>query len=326
MLTSADLIGALIPAVPAPFDAEGNIDASAQELYARWMARQPAEGVAVWAHTGRGLHLSESQRALVLESWRRFLPAPRIVVAAAGGPAHLADFNQVILAAGRMGRQARDMGADALLVHPPRVVHGRPDQEGFILEYHSAIAGSGLPLLLFHLYEAAGGVRYEPGTLIRLLAMPEVIGIKVATLDSVVTFQDLATSVQESSSSKVLITGEDRFLGYSLMCGAQAALIGMGAAATSLQAQLLHTYRNGPAGEFLRLNRLVDDLARHTFCAPMEGYIQRMLWCLVHQGVLTREAAHDPWAPALDPLEFERLGQCLGRVLGEHHERAGLSP
>ena len=40
---------------------------------------------------------------------------------------------------------------------------------------------------------------------------------------------------------KLLITGEDRFLGYSLMMGARAALIGMGAALTDIQAQLLET-------------------------------------------------------------------------------------
>ena len=55
MLEPAELIGALIPAVPVPFDALGKIDALAQQRYAEWMARQPVKGVAVWAHTGRGL-------------------------------------------------------------------------------------------------------------------------------------------------------------------------------------------------------------------------------------------------------------------------------
>ena len=123
-----------------------------------------------------------------------------------------------------------------------------------------------------------------------------------------------------------MITGEDRFLGYSLMCGARAALIGMGAACTAVQAALLSSYKSGRAEEFLRLSRLVDDLAVHTFRAPMEGYIQRMLWCLVHQGVLPAEAAHDPWGPALDPIEFTRLGQCLRRILDEGAELAESLP
>ncbi len=317
MLESAHLHGALIPAVPVPFDAEGKIDATAQQRYARWMARQPIQGVAVWAHTGRGLRLAPTERAAVLECWRNAVSAPRLVIAAAGGSPGLADPGQVILGAVGMARQALDLGADAVLVHPPTAFRDRPDRDALIVDYHAAIAAVGLPLVLFYLYEEAGGVRYGTEALSRLLERPEVLGIKVATLDSVIAFQDLASLFAAVAPDKVLITGEDRFLGYSLMCGARAALIGMAAACTSLQAALLHSFRSGQAAEFLRLNRLVDDLAGHTFRAPMEGYIQRMLWCLVHQGVLAAGAAHDPWGPALDPSEFTRLGQCLRRILDQ---------
>ena len=85
----------------------------------------------------------------------------------------------------------------------------------------------------------------DPSVLVELLARSEVLGIKVATLDSVMTFQDIARLVKSHAPEKLLITGEDRFLGYSLMCGAQAALIGMAAACTELQAELLQTFRHG---------------------------------------------------------------------------------
>jgi 4-hydroxy-tetrahydrodipicolinate synthase len=213
-----------------------------------------------------------------------------------------------------MARQAHDLGADAVLVHPPAFSRDREDRDALILDYHAAIAEAGLPLLLFYLYEAAGGVRYEPELLKQLLARPEVLGIKVATLDSVMTFQELAGLIESHAPDKVLITGEDRFLGYSLMCGAEAALVGMGAACTDLQADLLTSWKSGQAARFLSLNRAVDALARRTFCAPLEGYIQRMLWCLVHQGVLPLEAAHDPWAPPLPSSEFAKLGELLNRL------------
>jgi len=128
-----------------------------------------------------------------------------------------------------------------------------------------------------------------------LLAPPsslEVRRIKVATLDSVITFQDLASLIAAVAPGKVLITGEDRFLGYSLMCGARAALIGMVAACTALQAALVHSFRSGQADEFLRLSRLVDDLARHTFRAPMEGYIQRISRFAMHRGSKIERAIH----------------------------------
>ncbi|MFO0954055.1 MAG: dihydrodipicolinate synthase family protein [Isosphaeraceae bacterium] len=326
MLDASRLRGSLIPAVPAPLAAGGDIDRPAQRAYARWLAHEPAEGVAVWAHTGRGLRLNESQRAYVLECWREVMVPPRFVLAAAGASHDLIDPEKVIIAARTMARQACGGGADGLLVHPPVAFRGHPDQDALVRAYHEAVAEAGLPLVLFFLYEEAGGLSYGPALLRQLLAMPAVLGIKVATLDSVMTFQDIARLVADSAPGKVLITGEDRFLPYSLMCGAEAALIGMGAACTTLQARLIRAYREGRADEFLRLSGPVDDLARHTFRAPMEGYIQRMLWCLVHQGVIPREAAHDPWGPRLDPSEFDEIGRCVRRIHDECPPEGRRSP
>src|SRR5208282_3644246 len=94
---------------------------------------------------------------------------------------------------------------------PTRRSSDLPDSEALIVDYHSAIAEVGLPLILFYLYEEAGGVRYGTETLSRLLERPEVLGIKVATLDSVITFQDLASLIAAVAPGKVLITGEGRF-------------------------------------------------------------------------------------------------------------------
>ncbi len=310
----ADLLHRLFPAVPVPFGRSRQIDEAALARYVAWMAEQPIGGVAVWAHTGRGLYLSDHDRATVLHAWRRGLPADRLVIAAAGATPGESDVVLAIQSARSMARHAADLGANALLVHPPAALRDRPDRDHILLDYHATIAEAGLPLVLFYLYEAAGGISYTPQTLAELLARPEVIGIKIATLDRVMTFQDIARAVNEHHSSKVIVTGEDRFLGYSLMCGAQSALIGMAAACTSLQAEMLRSYWTGLADQFLKLNARVDDLAQNTFIAPMEGYIQRMLWCLVHQGIIPAEAAFDPWGPPLEPAEFERIGACVARV------------
>jgi 4-hydroxy-tetrahydrodipicolinate synthase len=213
-----------------------------------------------------------------------------------------------------MACRAAELGADAVLVHPPVALRDRPECDSLLIGYHSRIAEAGLPLILFYLYEAAGGISYTPQVLIELLARPEVIGIKIATLDSVITFQAIARLVKAQAPGKVVISGEDRFLPYSLMCGAQAALIGMAAACTTLQAELLRSHFAGRSRKFLALSSLIDDLAQHTFLDPMEGYIQRMLWCLVHQHVIPADAAYDPWGPSIDPAEFDRIGTCIARL------------
>ena len=44
---------------------------------------------------------------------------------------------------------------------------------------------------------------------------------KMATLDSVMTYQDVSRQLRERHPEKLFITGEDRFLGYSLRRGAR---------------------------------------------------------------------------------------------------------
>jgi 4-hydroxy-tetrahydrodipicolinate synthase len=295
------LRGGLFPAVPVPRRADGTLDATAQEAYAGWMAEQPVAGAAVWVHTGRGLMISPEMRREVLRSWRAALGPDRLLIAGAGA---LATEPQYDTAAVRMAEAAAAGGADALLCFAPVPYRAEPAK---IVAYHRALAGGGLPLILFFLYEAAGGVTYTPEVLRELFALPGVVGIKMATLDSVMTYQDVATLIQTDFPDTVLITGEDRFLGYSLQIGAQAALIGMGAAVPAPQAALVRAAVEGDASRLLQLTKAIDAFGQATFRAPMEGYIRRMLWALADTGVLPETATHDPEGPPLAPTEREEV-------------------
>ncbi|MEP6571821.1 MAG: dihydrodipicolinate synthase family protein [Gemmatimonadota bacterium] len=278
------LTGGLVPAVPVPFHGDA-IAKDAQRQYAAWMATQPVAGVAVWAHTGRGPYLDGTQRRFVLESWRKALPGG-VIVAGARDAA--------------MAHDARAGGADALLAFPSAADP---------VEHHRTLAGE-LPVIAFYLYRAAGGADYDDDTLHEILELPGVLGIKVATLDSVMTYQRIA-AVMRAHPDKLLITGEDRFLGYSLMLGARAALIGMGAALCGLQAELLRSVADARWNDFQHLSRLCDELSQATFIEPMEGYIRRMLWALAEDGVIPEDCCEDPWGPALDPTERDAVRRAV---------------
>ncbi|MFQ6045829.1 MAG: dihydrodipicolinate synthase family protein [Gemmatimonadales bacterium] len=328
----AKLTHRLIPAVPVPFDRDGELDDVACQLYARWMAVQDIGGVAVWAHTGRGLMLSEEQRRQVLAIWRaetRELPLICGVGAPAGvklpsDPAGRTD--RVARLAAEMAASARTGGADALLVYPPAVLRGLADLESRIVEVHRAVADVGLPLLAFYLYErvedredahvgGTGGMEYSPRTIELLLSLDAVVGIKLATLDSVVTFQDVVSLVRQCSGS-LLITGEDRFFGYSLMMGADGALVGIGAACTDASAGLLRSWYSGDLGAFHELSARVDAFAARTFCRPVDGYVQRMLWALEADGVLEYET-WDPFGPKLDASDRDRVVRAVRDLRGK---------
>jgi 4-hydroxy-tetrahydrodipicolinate synthase len=213
-----------------------------------------------------------------------------------------------------MAGVAAQFGADAVLAYPPTWLRQHEARDRLIVEHHARLAQLGLPIILFYLYEAAGGISYNADVLDELLSLPNVVGIKMATLDSVMTYQDVARHVQTRHPDKLLITGEDRFLAYSLRRGASAALIGMGAVCCELQAELLRSHFEGRAERFLELSDAVDELAEVLFVDPMEGYIGRILCALAKLGIIPEEAAYDPWGPSLSASEIAKIENALNTV------------
>ena len=309
----AALAGGLVPAVPVMFDREQRFHERAHEAYVSFMSSQPIAGVAVWAHTGRGLLLDDETARRVMQQWRQAI-GDKPLIAGVGARKREADPQVATSATITMAAAAADYGADALLVYPPSWLKHLEQRDSLILQHHEQLSKLGLPIVLFYLYEAAGGIRYTTNVLDELMTLPNVIGIKMATLDSVMTYQDVASHIQSRHPDKLLITGEDRFLGYSLRRGAKTALIGMGSVCCDLQAELIAAHFTGKAERFLELSDLVDQLAEVLFVNPMEGYIGRILHALATLGVISADGANDPWGPELTATERDNINTVLSRL------------
>jgi 4-hydroxy-tetrahydrodipicolinate synthase len=311
------LAGGLIPAVPVMFDRAHRFHERAHASYVDYMRTQPIAGVAVWAHTGRGLHLTKDIARKVIDDWREALPN-KPLIAGVGADRKRSDPIEATEATLSMAADAAQYGADAVLAYPPTWLREHKERDRLIVEHHARLDHLGLPIILFYLYEAAGGIPYNANVLDELLSLPNVVGIKMATLDSVVTYQDIARHTLTRHPDKLLITGEDRFLAYSLRRGASAALIGMGAVCCELQAELLRSHFEGRAERFLELSDAVDELAEVLFATPMEGYIGRILCALAKLGIIPEEAAYDPWGPSLTESETEKIETALNLVTASY--------
>lgn len=306
----------LFPAVPVPFTYQGTIHLSALDSYVRYMAQQPLTGVALWAHTGRGLYLSQDQRRQVFQAWRHGLKKEHQIICGAGSSPDCLRESLFLNKALDMAKQARDLGADGLLIYPPTWYRNHPNRDEKIVEYHRMFAEQGLPIVLFYLYETAGGISYSPKVLQELFCLPQVVAIKMATLDSVMTYQDVSSLIALEFPEVQILTGEDRMFGYTLTRGAVGALVGLGAICVSLQKSMIDAYASQDYGFFLSRMGIVDELAEVIFIQPMEGYIERLLYWLQGEGIIPANASCDPWGPGLTMMEKEKIDKLRSRHKG----------
>ncbi len=315
------LTGGLIPAVPALFHKDGVLHREAQQKYCEYLAQQDVRGVAVWAHTGRGLLLSRENREFVMSAWRQCMTGERVIIAGVGAAVQgritsAAKLRKFFEATKDMGRDALNLGADAFLAFPPVGLQPAEKHEAEIVAYHEEIARLGAPVFAFYFHEGGVGLAYSESLLRKLFQIEAVVGIKVATLNDVVKVQDIGRLIEESYPEVLLVSGEDRMLPYTIMRGAACALVGMGAICTDLQVRLLKSYFAGHANDFLELAAKVDRLGEATFVEPLEGYVLRLLWALELKRIIPSEAANDPYGPQLPPEQKARLEAAL-RSIGE---------
>ncbi|MFC6160777.1 dihydrodipicolinate synthase family protein [Kribbella jiaozuonensis] len=304
------LRGTLLPAVVTPMDSDGVVAYDALTAYAGALTTQSVGGIAVWAHTGRGLYLSPGDRAKVLETWRQATDVP--IVAGVGVPrsAEVSGLQEAANATVEMALAAAAGGADAVMVYPLAALGDLPDGDAQAVALHERVAAeSGLPLVGFYLHGEAGGYPYSPSLIKDLLSLPSMLGVKTATLDRAIGCQDAIWAGR--GSGKLLITGEDRMYGPSFMWGADTALVGIASAQVELSTAVLRAWIAGDHSGFLTASDRLDRFAAATFYAPIEGYVQRMLWAAEWEGLVPAEAAHDPYGPDLPPGERDLVVRCL---------------
>ncbi|WP_153020813.1 dihydrodipicolinate synthase family protein [Kosmotoga sp. DU53] len=310
-----ELDGKLFPAVPTLFNKKTReIDEQANRNFAMYLKETPIDGVAVWVHTGRGLFLSQIERRFILKLWREALPE-KTIIAGVGSNKKLGrdDIKAYIEECLMMAEEAKSGGADCLLAFPPVPLKKLSEDDDLIVRYHRELAQIGLPVILFYLYEEAGGISYSYETLEKLLSMDHVVGIKLATLYSVIKMQDISRFVLEKFPGKALITGEDRMFGYSLTRGSRSALIGLGSVLPSLQKDLIESYlKKDPA--FVSLMEKVDLLAEALFVEPMEGYIERVEEALAMMNIIPEDCVFDPYGPGISDTDKERIRKTLEQL------------
>jgi 4-hydroxy-tetrahydrodipicolinate synthase len=299
-------LNGLIPATVLPMTAAAEIDEPALRSYIRWTAEQGPVALAINVDTGEGPHLTHAEKLRVLEVVGEEADVP--IVAGVAGP-----FTDQAIS------QARDYkaaGASALLVFPIPAYLSEPLDPEIPLGYHRALARVGLPLILFQLQPALGGVNFDTETLRRLIEIDGVIGMKEASFDArryLDTIRMIEQTPKYQSGEFTFLTGNDNFILESFVLGATGALIGFGAIMVAEQVEMIEAWRAGEIDRARALGARVQRLADVVFARPVANYRARLKEALVMLGVLENAYVRPPLIPISD-AERQVLRETLEAV------------
>ena len=307
-----DLEG-MIPATVLPMTVDAEIDEAGLRRYIRHVARARPKALAINVDTGEGPHLWQKERLRVLDLVLAEVGDRIPVIAGLGA--------QFTAQAVDLACEIKEVGAAGLLVFPIGAYHGLPLDPELPVRYHAAIGdATGLPLVLFQLQPALGGVNFDAQTLDRMCRVAQVVAIKEASFDRK-RFVEVRDAVKAARPECIYLTGNDNFIYESFVLGAQGALIGFGAVAIQQQVDLVTHALAGRHDQARRIMDRLTPLVDAIFAPAVRNYRERAKAALVMQGIIDRETVRPPLLPISD-AERERIRVALVAA-GELEEKGG---
>jgi 4-hydroxy-tetrahydrodipicolinate synthase len=286
-----DLRG-IIPAIVTPMTKDGDLDLPALRRYTQWLVEQGPVALAVNVDTGEGPHLTPDEKRQTLETVAEVVSGRCKVVGGVAGPSTAQGIANA--------RAAQAAGADALLIFPIPAFLGQPLNPEVPYRYHAAIAEAvDLPLILFQLQPALGGVLFTTETLHKLITIPSVAAIKEASFDAM-RFLQVKAALESASRKIIFLTGNDNFICESFILGAEGALLGFSTIGTAEQVRMLKAVQRGEFNEARELGCRLQPLADVIFAPPVTDYRARTKEALKMLGVLENTTVRPPLLPIAD--------------------------
>lgn len=157
----------LYTALVTPFDAEGALDDEGLRKNIRFQVERGVDGVTALGTTGEAPTLTEKEKRTLLQI------AAEECSNVMAGVTHNSTLQTI-----KNAEMAKECGASSLLIAPP--YYNKPTQEGLFRHFSEVAAAVRLPIYLYN-HPFRTGVSLEIETVVRLAAIPGIVGIKEAS-------------------------------------------------------------------------------------------------------------------------------------------------
>lgn len=263
----------VMAATLCPFLADETIDEQGLYDYILDVAGVPGiTGVTCNGHTGEIMSLRPSERVTVTRvAAKAARDVPRDVKIISGVSA---EGSQEAI---DHALEARDAGADAILLMPPHhwLRFGRSSETaiGFIQD---VAEGADVPIII-HQYPAWTKAGYSLDEMLEMVKVPQVVCIKMGTREMSRWLFDYE-QLKAAAPDKSIVTCHDEFLLPTLLEGADGALIGFAGFAPELMVRLVQAALDGDLVAAREARETVAPLARiiYDFGEPGCAAHQRM--------------------------------------------------
>jgi 4-hydroxy-tetrahydrodipicolinate synthase len=242
---------------------DGDLDEASLRRLVRHYGTQPIDGLILAATTGEGLTLDDDETARLV----------RVVVAELGG--------RLPVCLGLSGSDTRKLTkalertaawpVEGYLIACP--YYTRPSQEGLFRHFATLARDSDKPIMIYNIPYRTG-VNMGNETLLRLAALPNIVGLKDCCADAAQSFDLLRTR----PPGFAVLTGEDALFYSALTQGADGGILAAAHVETRLFARVHNAVRGGNHSAALAVWRDLVDLPRLLFTEPSPAPIKHWLW------------------------------------------------
>lgn len=225
-------LGGLLPPIPTPFDADGEV--AYDRLLAnleRWN-REPLDGYVVGGSNGEFVFLSAEERVEVVRVARQAVPADRWLLAGTAAEST----RETIALTERMAQA----GADAALVVTPFYYKSKMTPEALEAHYRQVADASPIPVLLYSV-PVYTGLDLPAEVVVRLAEHPNILGIK----DSGGNVAKMGYMVHQTPPGFRVLTGSGANLLGALAMGAVGAVSALANIAARRLAEVVTHFSRG---------------------------------------------------------------------------------
>ncbi|WP_031363099.1 dihydrodipicolinate synthase family protein [Caballeronia sordidicola] len=302
--THADPFNGVYAATLCPLDADGrHLDEAALARHIETVADVDGiAGLLVNGHAGENFALSAADKRRVVDIAHAVCGDRLIIVAGVN--------SEDSYEAQAHTNDARQAGADAMLLFPPYSWALSTDIDTVLLHHRIANAEARLPMMLYQAGVATGGMAYTPEMLTALVSLPEVVAIKEGSWETA-AYEANRRLIKSIAPHVAVMASGDEHLFTCFALGTEGTLVSLAAVVPELIVALYRAVERRDLAQAQQLHERVYPLAKAIYgTAPGSHANARLKACLHLLGHFPHASMRPP-IPPLSRAEIARLEDAL---------------